>query len=102
MNSLGKDSHACFHTCVEHLRVLSIFGEVRVREDQNEIGSAGSCRSGLAGSGAWGAEHDPPTVSPTLPRLGRVQAPGGAAAGEEPLAAVRERRTAHLQQRPER
>lgn len=39
---------------------------------------------------------------PALPCLGRIQAPGAAAAGEEPLAAVREHRPAHLQQRPER
>lgn len=43
-----------------------------------------------------------PAVSTALPCLGRIQAPGGAAAGEEPLTAVRERRAAHLQQRPER
>lgn len=34
--------------------------------------------------------------------LGCIQAAGGAAAGEEPLAAVGERHAAHHQQRPER
>ena len=64
---------------------------------------AGQIRAGAMGSGSLRSQVAAgPAVSTALPCLGRIQAPGGAAAGEEPLAAVRERRAAHLHQRPER
>ena len=64
---------------------------------------AGQIRAGAVGSGSPPSQVKAgPAMSTALPCLGCIQAPGGAAAGEEPLAAVRERRAAHLQQRPER
>lgn len=64
---------------------------------------AGQIRAGAMGSLSPRSQVAAgPAVSTALPCLGRIQAPGGAAAGEEPLTAVRERRAAHLQQRPER
>lgn len=84
-----------FHTCVEHSFTGNPISVTRV-----EVGAlggklgAGAAR--LGGPGAW--EGRWPAVSPALPCLGCIQALGGAAAGEEPLAAVRERHTAYLQQ----
>lgn len=98
MNSLGKGSHVCPHTCAEHLLGSPHLEQARMGQ---RVGR-GTVGAGLHGLGTWGTGAWPAAVSPTLPHLGRVQAPGGAAAGEEPLAAVRECRTAHLQQRPER
>ena len=64
---------------------------------------AGQIRAGAVGSGSPRSQVKAgPAMSTALPCLGCNQAPGGAAAGEEPLPAVRERRAAHLQQRPER
>lgn len=91
MNSFGKELE-CFPRVCE-----ASSGEVRFRMCQSE-------RVGweMVGAGVAGAGGRRPAVNPAVPRLGRIQAPGGAAAGEEPLAAVREHRPAHLQQRPER
>lgn len=58
---------------------------------------------GLGGSGGVPGERgQQPQGEPCSAHLGRSQAPGGAAAGEEPRPAVGEHGTAHLQQRPER